>query len=56
MRLDDVSLVEERDEGLVSRFDHHELERVAVERDALERLEDGAECGAARNCARIISG
>ena len=56
MRLDHVGLVEERDERLVRRLDDHQLERVAVERDALERLEDGAECGAARNCARIMSG
>ena len=52
VRLDDVSLVEERDEGLVSRLDHHELERVAVERDALERLQDGRERGAAGDYSR----
>ena len=40
-------LVEERDEGLVCRLNHHKLERIAVESDALECLEDGAQGGTA---------
>lgn len=47
--VEDVGLVEERDEGLVRRLDHHELKRVAVEGDALEGLEDRAECCPAGN-------
>ena len=50
MGVDDTGLVEERDERLVRRLDDHELQRVAVERDALERLQDRAERGTARDC------
>ena len=41
--VENVGLVEERDEGLVRCLDHNELERVAVKGDALKGLEDGAE-------------
>ena len=40
MGLDDIGLVEERDERLVRRLDDHQLELVAVEGNALERLQD----------------
>lgn len=50
--VDDTGLVEERDERLVSALDDHQLERVAVECDALERLQDGAHRGAAGDCQR----
>lgn len=43
MQLDHIGLVEERDERLIGGLDDHELERVAVECDALERLQDRAE-------------
>ena len=36
MLLDDLGLMEERDERLVGRRNEHELQRVAIERDALE--------------------
>lgn len=36
MLVNNTSLVEERDEWLVSGLDQHELERVAVEGDALK--------------------
>ncbi len=49
VRLDDIGLVEERDERLVGGLDDHELERVAVERDALECLQDRAERRPARD-------
>ena len=48
--LDHLGLMEERDERLVCGLDEHELERVAVERDALQGAEDGVEGGAARDC------
>lgn len=51
--VDDAGLVEERDERLVSALDDHQLERVAVERDALERLQDGAHRCAASDCQRV---
>jgi hypothetical protein len=37
MVLDDASLVEEGDEGLVGGRNEHELERIAIESDALQR-------------------
>lgn len=49
VRLDHLSLMEQRDEGLVGRLDEHELKGIVVEGDALESLEDGAEGGAAGN-------
>lgn len=47
--LDDLSLVEEGDERLVGGLDEHELKGVAVESDALESTDNGAECGTASN-------
>ena len=47
--LDHLSLMEQRDEGLVGRLDEHELKGIVVEGDALESLEDGAESGTAGN-------
>lgn len=44
--LDHAGLVEERDEGLVGGLDQQELERVTVEGDALERVDDRVQDGA----------
>lgn len=49
MRLDGTSHVEQRDERLVGGLDEHELERVAVESDALQSIEDRGEHGTASN-------
>ena len=35
--------MEERNEGVVGGLDQQELERVTIESDALERVEDGVE-------------
>lgn len=47
--MDDASLTEEGDEGLVGSLDEHELQGVAVERDAFERSKDGVEEGTTGN-------
>lgn len=49
MILDDTSLVEERNEGLIGSLDQHELERVAIESNALERGEDSVQDSATSN-------
>ena len=51
--LDHLRLVEEGDERLVSGRDEHELERVAVERNALQCVYDGLKNGAARNYSDV---
>jgi hypothetical protein len=43
MFLGNTSLMEERDKSLVRRLDQHELQRIAVESDTLERSEDGVQ-------------
>ena len=40
MVVKNTGLLEQRDEWLVGCFDEHELERVAVECNALQRRED----------------
>ena len=47
--LSNTSLGEERDERLVGGLDEHELERVAIEGDALEGAQDGVEDGTTGN-------
>jgi hypothetical protein len=46
---DHLGLVEEGDERLVGGLDEEELQRVAIERDALQRLQDAVEDGASGN-------
>ena len=53
--LDDLGLVEEGDEGLVGSLDEHKLERVAVECDALESTDHGAESGTAGDYDSAVS-
>ena len=55
MTLNDLSLVEEGDEGLVGALNEHELQRVAIESNALEGANDGAESGTAGNYEKIIN-
>lgn len=55
MGVDNPCLVEERDERLVGALDHHQLQRVPIERDPLERLQDRAQRRAARDCVRPLS-
>ena len=55
MTLNDLGLVEEGDEGLVGALDEHELQRVAIESNALEGTDDGAESGTAGNYEKSIN-
>ena len=48
--VDHVGLVEQRDERLVRGLDEHELERIAIESDALESADDSIEGGTTSNC------
>lgn len=49
MFLDDTSLMEERDEGLIGSLDHHELERVAIESNSLEGRKNSVQESASSN-------
>jgi hypothetical protein len=46
---DHLGLVEKGDERLVGGLDKEELQRVAIERDALKGLQDAVENGASGN-------
>jgi hypothetical protein len=46
MLVKDTGLLEQRDEWLVGCLDEHELQRVAVECDALQRRDDCVKEGA----------
>lgn len=52
--IEDTSLAEQRNKGLVGGLDHQELKRVAVESDALERGDDRVEDGTAGNVSNSI--
>lgn len=53
MFLYNISLVEERDEGLEGGLDEHELEGVIVEGNTLESLKDRAQSGTASNYKKV---